>query len=137
MCFVCFFSKAINHLSLFACIKVAPYKRLRRVSFVPSVPKSLAGKLLRRELREQVRSKMWRRIFCYPRTHIAALSSSFLYYFKLNTQLTKSEIISQDSMHTFIFFHINYFQLFHCQLLFIILAKKLLFINKTKTKLWC
>lgn len=42
----------------FVADQVAPYKRLRKVMFSDSIPKSASGKLLRRVLIEQSRSKL-------------------------------------------------------------------------------
>lgn len=42
----------------FVADQVAPFKRLRKVNFVSSIPKSASGKLLRRVLIEQLRAKL-------------------------------------------------------------------------------
>ena len=41
----------------FVAERVAPYKKLRELEFVASIPKTLSGKILRRELIEQERAK--------------------------------------------------------------------------------
>jgi len=44
-------------LMAFVAERVAPYKKVRQVEFVESIPKSLSGKILRRELIEKERAK--------------------------------------------------------------------------------
>ena len=44
-------------LMAFVAERVAPYKKVRQVEFVESIPKSLSGKILRRELIEKERSR--------------------------------------------------------------------------------
>ncbi|MGW0766733.1 4-coumarate--CoA ligase family protein [Streptomyces sp. NPDC002676] len=41
-----------NEIMLYVAERVAPYKRVRKVTFVASVPRAASGKILRRELRE-------------------------------------------------------------------------------------
>ncbi|KAF5179198.1 4-coumarate--CoA ligase-like, partial [Thalictrum thalictroides] len=41
----------------FVAKQVAPYKKIRRVAFVNSIPKSAAGKILRRELIDSIQSR--------------------------------------------------------------------------------
>ncbi|MGW0995197.1 4-coumarate--CoA ligase family protein [Streptomyces sp. NPDC002523] len=43
-----------NEIMLYVAERVAPYKRVRRVTFADSVPRAASGKILRRELRESV-----------------------------------------------------------------------------------
>eukprot|EP00249_Psilotum_nudum_P008737 c21477_g1_i1 orf=361-1983(+) len=42
----------------FVASKVAPYKKVRKVKFVNRIPKSVSGKILRRELIQQITSKL-------------------------------------------------------------------------------
>ncbi|HLB29667.1 MAG TPA: AMP-binding protein [Dehalococcoidia bacterium] len=46
-----------EELMAFVAERVAPYKKLRQVEFVDAIPKSLSGKILRRELIEKERAK--------------------------------------------------------------------------------
>ncbi|MGB2695171.1 MAG: AMP-binding protein [Dehalococcoidia bacterium] len=46
-----------NEIMLFVAERVAPYKKLRELEFVASIPKTPSGKILRRELIEQERAK--------------------------------------------------------------------------------
>ncbi|MER6068999.1 4-coumarate--CoA ligase family protein [Streptomyces sp. NPDC001817] len=41
-----------NEIMLYVAERVAPYKRVRRITFIDTVPRAASGKILRRELRE-------------------------------------------------------------------------------------
>lgn len=47
----------VEEIQAFVSARVAPYKKIREVEFIPAIPKSLSGKILRRELIEQERAK--------------------------------------------------------------------------------
>ncbi|XP_047311491.1 probable CoA ligase CCL7 [Impatiens glandulifera] len=47
-----------DEIKKFISDQVAPFKRLHKVKFIGSIPKSAAGKILRRVLREQLQSKL-------------------------------------------------------------------------------
>ncbi|MYS68981.1 AMP-binding protein, partial [Streptomyces sp. SID5926] len=44
---------AEGEIMMYVAERVAPYKRVRRVTFVDAVPRAASGKILRRELRER------------------------------------------------------------------------------------
>ena len=46
-----------EEIMAFIAERVAPYKKLRELEFVDAIPKTLSGKILRRELIEQERAK--------------------------------------------------------------------------------
>jgi len=48
---------AADEIMQFVAERVAPYKKLRELEFVQSIPKTLSGKILRRDLIEQERAK--------------------------------------------------------------------------------
>ncbi|MZG12797.1 4-coumarate--CoA ligase family protein, partial [Streptomyces sp. SID5914] len=44
---------AEGEIMMYVAERVAPYKRVRKVTFVDAVPRAASGKILRRELRER------------------------------------------------------------------------------------
>ena len=51
------FQASPEELMAFVAEKVAPYKKIREVEYLAEIPKTLSGKILRRDLIEQERAK--------------------------------------------------------------------------------
>lgn len=51
-------SVAGEEVQSFIAKQVAPFKRIRKVAFIDAIPKAASGKILRRELRQKLRSKL-------------------------------------------------------------------------------
>lgn len=47
-----------EEIQSFIAKQVAPFKRIRKVAFIEVIPKAASGKILRRELRQKVISKL-------------------------------------------------------------------------------
>ncbi|GJY27810.1 4-coumarate--CoA ligase 7-like protein [Tanacetum coccineum] len=51
-------SLTAKEVQTFIAKQVAPFKRIRKVAFIDIIPKAASGKILRRELRQKVESKL-------------------------------------------------------------------------------
>lgn len=94
------------------CSQVAPYKKVRKVFFTEAIPKSAAGKVLRRELGKHPPSKLWD-LDCFSFS-LYGWWQSWVYWGKNGTLTLRREVIVLVLVVTSKFW---YFGIHFCSLL--------------------